>query len=146
MHLVDKWDFVAFSVGGSEVDLGLTLWEQRKQTDTRGGRKRKLVQPKLWSQRAQKRAYKARQHQQRLLGGTRVAHGRVLRVLSLCDGCSATSLVLQRLASQLGIAFDVTVVEWDVACQKFVAWKFPGLTPGWSHDIVDWADTAFKPE
>ena len=98
VHLVNKWDFGAFSVGGTEVELGVTVWEQRKQRAKSGNRKRKRFQPELWTQRARKRSFEAMQRRQQLLGGaTSAGRGRVLRVLSLCGGCSATSLALQRL-------------------------------------------------
>ena len=166
-HLVDKWDFVAFAVGGSEPIWGLGLWRPRFKTAVNGQNRRK-VEPKLWKPQALKRRRKevaagsavrvldcsavgsgstATQVQQRHLG---VRHGvrrkRTLRVLSLCNGCGAASLALKALQQQYGTQVEVVVVEIDPICRAFTKWRFPEELQGWSGDVLDWAADAFTPE
>jgi hypothetical protein len=142
VHLVDKWDFVAFAVGGVErTEVDSVTWEPRKQRAATGKKRRRA----LWSDAAIRKAADMKRLKLQLRGGAPVKQ-RTLRVLSLCDGCSAASLALRQLTKTTGILFEVTVVEWDEVCQSLVAVRFPEAVRGWSQDVVDWASPAFKPE
>ena len=143
VHLVDKWDFIAFAVGGSEDMFGMTVWDQRCEP-TRSGIARQRVVPGMWSKKHRRRAIQIAQQIRGLKGGA--CGGRVFRILSLCDGCSVMSLVCRIMAAEFNAAYEVIVVEFDPVCQKFVQWRFPEATNGWSSDVRDWADPQFKPE
>ena len=173
VHLVDKWDFVAFAVGGSEQRAPVTMWYPRKELAV-GGVQRKRVQPEMW--RASTRRKVQRERPQAVtvadtitldhdgdavgsvansaVGGTVGERGsdgvlhragkRVLRVLSLCDGCGAVLLAFEMLGVTAEV--EVVTVEVDATCQEFVRWRFPNSTAGWSHDVRDWSADRFVPE
>ena len=54
VHLVDKWDFIAFAVGGSEDMFGMPTWEQRYDPVV-SGRARLKVPPAMWSAKHRRR-------------------------------------------------------------------------------------------
>ena len=55
VHLVDKWDFIAFAVGGSEDMFGMTTWEQRCQPVV-SGKARLNHSPAMWSPKHRRKA------------------------------------------------------------------------------------------
>ena len=57
VHLVDKWDFIAFAVGGSEDMFGMTTWEQQCRPVV-SGRARLRIPLAMWSAKHQRRAIK----------------------------------------------------------------------------------------
>ena len=94
VHLVDKWDFIAFAVGGSEDMFGMTTWEQQCRPVV-SGRARLRIPLAMWSAKHQRRAIKMNQQIRGLRGGSKIR--RVYHILSLCDGCSVMSLVCQMM-------------------------------------------------
>ena len=181
-HLVDKWDFVAFAVGGAEPLWGLDVWRRRFKAAAAQGKKRSRVEPKLWRpeclKRRRKEVSKKRQRvaaeatepiataepaglqeavevlsrevaearrERALYAGSRVGSVKVLRVLSLFDGCGAASLALEALQLEFGAAVEITVVEIDDVCRSFTQWRFPKQRQGWSCDVIDWASDGFRP-
>jgi site-specific DNA-cytosine methylase len=64
VHLVDKWDFVAFAVGGEEGVMPLEVWRQRRELADDGGRKRKRCDPALWRQKVQRQKFKVQRQRQ----------------------------------------------------------------------------------
>ena len=71
---------------------------------------------------------------------------RVYYILRLCDDCSVMSLLCQMMAQEFNASYEVVVVEFDPIRQRFVQWRFPEATNGWSNDVLDWADPEFRPE
>ena len=153
-HLADKWDFVAFTVGGAEAVAPVELWRERRDKAKAGQRKRKRVQPAMWRPKAQRRAIaeaakcaSAEQPEQLPVrtgdGILRLAGRRVLRVLSLFDGCGTVMLALEQL--KVTAEVEVITVELDPDCEAFVRWRFSNSTAGWSSDVNDWAADAFAP-
>ena len=155
VHVVDKWDFVAFAVGGSEERTGAQIWRQRRERAQEGRQQRARAPRGLWSVksvrteacRVRARGEVHTEEQQQVGrasdGVLRRSGRRVLRVLALCNGCGAASLALERLRLSAGI--EVVVVETDDDCLAFTQWRFPEELLGWSVDVADWASDAFEP-
>jgi len=150
VHLVDKWDFVAFAVGGAEQRAPVELWRQRRDKAKTGSASARPSRG-LWSLKAERREARTRgpgatkQGADRVRGVLRGPVGkRVLRVLSLCNGCGAFSLALEKL--KVTAEIEVVVVESDEDCLAFTQWRFPHEPVGWSCDVRDWAGPGFKPK
>ena len=138
---MDKWDFVAFALGGEEARQPLELWRARREKATLG-KARVKNSVGLWSHKALVRGRVNRGGQRSTQGVLRRSGRRVLRVLSLCNGCGSASLALE----QLRITADVEVVfvEIDEDCRAFTQWRFPAECGGWSSDVRDWASSEFE--
>ena len=147
IHLVDKWDFVAFAVGGDESVLPVCSWRGRLPVAKVGRKKRRAVVPELWRPSTQRKRLAAPvllQSKRDTAGCLRRREGaRVLRVLSLCNGCGAASLALKNLGITAEV--QVVVVELDEICRRLTQRRFSEETFGWSHDVNDWASTSFMP-
>lgn len=159
VHVVDKWDFVAFAVGGGEQPGERQIWRQRREQAQAGRQQRAKAPRGLWSRKA------VLKEKHRALGGAeaearwgqgpgqecrsmegvlRRGGNRVLRVLALCNGCGAASLALEKL--RLSAELEVVVVETDEECLAFTQWRFPEEKLGWSTDVEDWASDEFVPQ
>ena len=85
VHLADKWDFIAFAVGGAEDMFGMTTWEQRCKPVV-SGRARLKISPAMWSQKHRRKAIKMSQQIQGLKGGAEecTAYCLCVMVVQLC--------------------------------------------------------------
>ena len=108
VRLVDKWDFLAFAVGGSED----TTWEQRCKPVVSGKTRLKLL-PAIWSPKHRRKAIKT------------------------SDGCSVMPLLCRMMAQEFNASYEVVVVKFDPICQQFVQWHFPEAANGRSSDVLD---------
>ena len=140
VHLVDKWDFVAFAIGGNEERSTVDLWRERKEKAGANQVCRAQSTVGLWSQKALRRSRAAR-GLPRSAGILSKCKRRVLRVLSLCHGCGSASLALEQLKITADI--EVVFVEIDEDCRAFTQWRFQSEKVGWSCDVKDWAAEGF---
>ena len=141
VHLVDKWDFVAFALGGEEARQPVEMWRARREKAVVGNSRIRNSMG-LWSHKALLRSRVNRGGQRSTQGVLRRSGKRVLRVLSLCNGCGTASLALEQLRITADI--EVVFVELDEDCRAFTQWRFPSECGGWSSDVKDWASSEFK--
>ena len=135
VHAVDKWDFVAFALDGSEAVQVESRWRQRRK---KVRRKRDLTmrmgQPLGFFTEKGVRQAKGRkrlcaQNETALkpanieLDASRLGAEpkRVRRILGVCNGIGVSSVCLTRL----GVDFHKTVAEIDEDCRRLTKARFP---------------------
>ena len=109
VHAVDKWDFVAFALGGAGEAGALAGWKVRRKKSEK--RPRRHATPEL------RRVKKRKQG----LCVEDLTSFRPVRLLSVCHGIGVSTLVLQRV----GLPLEVRAVECDADCRKLTTVRFP---------------------